>query len=145
MQLDKHTGAPIEKPRRLTNWSEFCMGSMSVTADGKRLAFLKWAGKQTSFWADLAEGGTRILRQRHFPLSESSEGAVDWTPDGKAIFFISFRSGNYGIYRQSLDQDIAEPVVTEGYGRDPRVTPDGKNILYLGRKMERRLEEDQNQ
>src|SRR5260370_22681459 len=105
---------------------------MRETSDRKKLNFLKSSGKQTSFLADLAEGGTHILRQRHFPLSESSEGAVDWTPDSKTIFFVSNRSGHPGIYRQSLDQDIAEAVVTEGFGRDARVTPDGKNIVYLG-------------
>jgi serine/threonine protein kinase len=132
LRLDGHTGTPIGKPRKLTNWSGFCMSGMSITANGKKLAFLKWAGKQTSFLADLADGGTQILRPRHFPLSESSEGAVGWTSDSKAIFLISDRSGHTGIYKQSLDQDIAEPVVTEGYGRDPYVTPDGKWILYMG-------------
>jgi eukaryotic-like serine/threonine-protein kinase len=132
MRLDPRTGAPIEKPRRLTNWSGFCMSGMSETSDGKNLAFLKWAGKQTSFVADLAEGGTRIANQRHFPLSDRSEGAVDWTPDGTAIFFRSERSGNGELYRQSLDRDIAEPILTKGLCRNARVTPDGQNILYLG-------------
>ncbi len=132
MRLDARTGDAVEKPRRLTNWSGFCVSGMSETSDGKKLTFLKSSGKQTSFLADLAEGGTHILRPRHFPLSESSEGAVDWTPDSKTIFFVSNRSGHPGIYRQSLDQDIAEAVVTEGFGRDARVTPDGKNIVYLG-------------
>ena len=108
------------------------MSGLSITADGKTLAFLKWVGKQTSFLADLAAGGTHILNPRHFPLSESSDGATDWTPDSKAIFFVSNRSGHEGVYRQFLDQDIAEPVVTEGYGRNPRVTPDGNSIVYLG-------------
>jgi len=132
MRLDGRTGEPIEKPRELTNWSGFCVDGLSETSDGKKLAFLKWESRQTSFLADLAAGGSRILRQRHFPLSESSEGAVDWTADSKAIFFISYRSGSHGIFRQFLDQDIAQPILTEGYGRDPRVTPDGKSILYLG-------------
>jgi Tol biopolymer transport system component len=130
-QLDLHTGASIEKSRKVTNGSDFCMSDMSVTADGKKLAFLKGVGKQTSFLAELA-GGTRILTPRHFPLTESSEGVVDWTHDSKAIFFRSDRSGHGGIYRQLLDQDVAEPVVTDGYGRNPRATPDGKSIVYLG-------------
>ena len=64
-----------ENPERSRIWSGFCMSGMSITADGKKLAFLKWAGKQTSFLAELAAGGRRILTPRHFPLSESSEGA----------------------------------------------------------------------
>jgi hypothetical protein len=132
VRLNGRTGEPIEKPRRLTNWSGFCMNGLSETSDGKRLVFRKWFPKQTSFLADLVDGGKRILKPSHFPLSESSEGIVGWTRDSKAIFFNSNRSGHQEIYRQFLDQDIAEPVVTEGYGRCPRVTPDGKSILYLG-------------
>jgi len=132
MRLDGRTGEPIEKPRRLTNWSGFCMNGLSETSNGKKLAFLRRAGHNTSYVADLAEGGTRILQPRHFPSSESSEDPLDWTPDSKAIFFVSNRSGHMGLYKQSLDQDIAEPVVTEGFGRDPHVTPDGKSILYFG-------------
>jgi eukaryotic-like serine/threonine-protein kinase len=132
LQLDPYTGAPIGKPRQLTNWSGFCMDGLSETSDGKKLAFLESAPKQLSFLADLSADGTRILKPRHFPLSESSEGPADWTPDSKAILFTSNRSGTTAIYKQSLDQDIAEPVVTEGYGLDPRVTPDGKSIVYFG-------------
>jgi hypothetical protein len=66
------------------------------------------------------------------PLSESSDGAGGWTPDSQAILFNSNRSSHNEIYRQFLDHDIAEPVVTKGYGRNSQVTPDGKNLLYLG-------------
>jgi len=132
LPLDKRTGAPIAKPRQLTTWSGSCMSGMSITADGKKLTFLKSADKETAFLAELTAAGTRILEPRHFPLTESSEGVIDWTPDSKAIFFISDQSGHRGIYRQFLDQDIAEPVVIEGFGRNARVTPDGGNIVYLG-------------
>jgi serine/threonine protein kinase len=132
MRLDVQSGAPAEKPRQITDWSGSCPSGMSETSDGKKLGFLRWAGKQTSFLADLAEGGARILNPRHFPLSENSEGSTDWTPDGKTIILVSNRGGHTGIYKQSLDQDVAEPIVTEGFGRNPRVTPDGKSIVYLG-------------
>lgn len=108
------------------------MGSMSVTADGKRLAYLKWAGHLTSYMADLAASGTRILNLRHFPLSESSEGIADWTADSKAVILVSNRSGKFGVYRQALDGDTAETIVSEGYGGDPRVSPDGKWLFYRG-------------
>jgi DNA-binding winged helix-turn-helix (wHTH) protein/Tol biopolymer transport system component len=134
MPLDRSSGKPVGKPRQFTNWSGFCMSDMSVTADGKKLAFVKSTGKQTSFLAQLGPRGTSILAPRHFPLKDSSVAIVGWMANSKAIFFISKpnQSGYGGIYRQPLDQDIAEPVVTEGYGRNPCVTPDGKSIVYLG-------------
>ena len=48
------------------------------------------------------------------------------------LFFVSNRLGKFGIYKQALDVETAEPVLTEGYGRDPHITPDGKSIVYLG-------------
>jgi Tol biopolymer transport system component len=108
------------------------VNNTSVTADGKRLAFLKWASRQISYMADLTAGGTRILNLRHFPLSESSDGVSGWTADSKEVLLISDRAGSDGIYKQPLDQETAKPLVTEGYGRCPRVTPDGKWILYFG-------------
>ena len=132
MPLDMHTGKRLENPKQLTNWSGFCMSGISQTSDGRKMAFLKSVGRATSYLAELADGGTRIINPRHFPSTEVSEGVVDWTPDSKAILLMSYRSGRPGIYSQLLDQDIADPIVTEGYGRNPRVTPDGKNIVYLG-------------
>jgi eukaryotic-like serine/threonine-protein kinase len=131
MRLDARSGAPAEKPRRLTDWSGFCMSAMSETSDGKGLAFLKWSGKMTSYLAELERGGTQIVRPKHFPTSESSEGTVDWMPDSKAMLFISNRTGHFEVYRQALDQDIAEGPLTNGYGRDPHVTPDGGSIVYF--------------
>src|SRR5260370_40466100 len=132
MQLDLRTGKIIEKPKRFTNWSGFCMASAGVTADGKRLAFLEWEGHDTSYIADLAAGGTQILRPRRFPLTGSSDAALDWTPDSKAIILMSMRNGHDGIYRQLLDEDTAEPLVTEAGGRGARATGGGKWVLYFG-------------
>jgi eukaryotic-like serine/threonine-protein kinase len=132
MRLDQHTGRPTDK-RQLTNWSGFCMNNFSVTADGKKLVLLKWVGHLTSYLGDIAAGGSRLFNIRHFPLSESSDGATDWTFDSKAIILVSNRTGKFAVYRQSLEEDAAEPIVPEGYGRNPRVTPDGKWLLYLGK------------
>jgi hypothetical protein len=108
------------------------MNALSVTADGKSLVFLKSARRITSYVAELAADNTRIDSPRHFPLTAGSDCTVDWTPDGKAVFFVSNRPGKYGIYKQALDLETAEPVLLEGYGRNPRLTPDGKSIVYLG-------------
>ena len=131
-RIDIGTGKMLEKPRRLTNWSGFCMTGVSATADGKRLAFLGWAGHMTSYMAHLNDGGTQISAPTRFPLSDSSNGGADWTADSKAMILVSNRSGKFALYKQFLDQDAAEPLVAEGYGRDPRVTPDGKGVVYLG-------------
>jgi Tol biopolymer transport system component len=131
MRFDFRTGHIIDKPKRLTNWSGFCTAGLTATADGKRLTFLEWESHLTSYLADLAAGGTKLFRPRRFPRSESSDEALDWTPDSKAIFFESNRTGSGGLYQQSLEEDTAEPLAAEGFGRYTHLTPDGKWVLYL--------------
>jgi len=133
LQIDSHTGKRQGQPRQLTDWSSSCLGSMSTSADGKRLAFIKWVARMTSYLGVLKAGGTELTPPKHFPLSESSDGITDWTVDSKAVIFVSNRTGHFAIYKQPLTGDTAESLVPEGYGRNPRVSPDGKNILYLGR------------
>jgi serine/threonine protein kinase len=138
MRLDPRTSQRADKPRRLTKSSGFCMNSTSVTADGSRLAFMKQSPHLTSYMTELAAGGTRLLNQRHFPLSESSDGLTNWTPDGKAVILVSDRTGRFAIYKQALDSDVPEgPLVLPPDGtRSARATPDGKWILYFGERTD---------
>jgi serine/threonine protein kinase/DNA-binding winged helix-turn-helix (wHTH) protein len=131
VRFDFRTGKIIEKPKRLTNWSGFCTANLTVTADGKRLTFLEWESHNTSYIADLAAGGAKLLKPRRFPRSEGSDSVLDWTSDSKAIFFESNRTGADGLYKQSLEEDTAEPLETEGFGQYTHMTPDQKWVLYL--------------
>lgn len=128
MRLDGRTGRPIEKPRRLTSWSEFCMNFAGVTADGRKLAFLKWTNRTATFIAELDSSGSYISNPR--PLnSENSGTAVDWTADSRALIITSSLTK---IDKQVLGEEVPEPlaILQEGV-RDPRVSPDGKWILYF--------------
>ena len=131
MRLDSRTGVPVGGTRRLTNWTGFCMYGSTVTADGKRLAFVKQTLRFTAYLADLAEGGVRIENTRHFTLTDSKDFAADWTADSKAVIVLSDRTGRDGIYKQLLNEETAEPLVTETQGLgNPRVSADGNWILY---------------
>jgi eukaryotic-like serine/threonine-protein kinase len=127
MRIDIRTGQPSEKPRRLTNWTGFCMGYTSATADAKRIAFLKSVSRATLYLAELVAGGSRILNPRHFTLDENLDHPQDWTADGKAILFTSNRAGRSEIYKQSVDADTPELIVGgAGEFRNVRASPDGK-------------------
>ncbi len=128
LRLDVHTGTTIEKPKRLTNWTGFCnFLTANATADGKRLAFLRSAVAWTVNLADVEAGGTRISNMRHFTLDESSDLPWDWTNDSRKVVFTSNRTGQFAIYKQSLDEDAPERISTGtgdfGYAS---VSPDGK-------------------
>ena len=130
-QLDERTGALDHKPVRLTNWGAGCAGSTSVTADGKKLIFNKWMAHASIYVTDLAPNGTSISRTRRFTLTESWDLPADWTTDSKEVIFRSNRNGHWGIFKQSLSEDTAEPLVlrSEDIGHTI-VTPDGRWVIY---------------
>ncbi len=132
MRLDPLTGRLQERPTQLTHQLGGWVSNESVTADGMRLVFLKHVPRPTSYMGELTADGTRILNLKRFPSSESSIAAVDWTPDGKQLVNVSTRPGDHQLYLQQWDGETQAPLVTEGYGRNPRVTPDGKWVLYFG-------------
>jgi serine/threonine protein kinase len=131
-RIDPRTGARLDTPRRLMNWTGSCLGSGSVSADGKRLAFLGWSNHNTVSMTDLEAGGKRLANSRHFILDESFSYLDDWTADNKAVIFTSNRTGHFAIYRQSYDQDTPEliaPLTSNSW--DLRLSPDNKWILFF--------------
>jgi len=133
VRLDLHTGKVIEKARRLTSWTGFCVNNnMNASADGKRLAFLRGANHGAIYVADLEAGGTRLRNPRNFTLDESDNDLQDWTNDSKSVVFTTDRTGQFAIYKQSLDEDTPERISTgTGSFRDTPVTPDGKWVFGI--------------
>jgi eukaryotic-like serine/threonine-protein kinase len=143
-RIDGRTGEPLEKTRRLTNWSGFCMDQPSVTADGKRLAFRRTSTQSGVYLADLQANGTQITTPRAFALDAAQDQPAAWTADSKAVVFTSDQNGRREIYKQSLDQETPQLVATsldEGPEQAtvlgltdalvPRMSPDGAWVLYL--------------
>lgn len=52
-------------------------------------------------------------------------------PDSSAVIVLSNRTGQFGLYRQRLDQETAELIAAakDGFG-NPRVSPDGQWIVF---------------
>jgi Tol biopolymer transport system component len=108
------------------------MSGESATADGKKLAYLQWGSHFTTYVADLDSPGTNVMASRHFTLTGSQSYPEAWTPDGKAIIFISNGKGATWVYRQLLNADSAHPMATpDEDARNAEVTPDGKWVLYF--------------
>jgi serine/threonine protein kinase/Tol biopolymer transport system component len=131
-RIDLRTGARLDTPRRLTNWSGFCLSSGSVSADGKRLAFLGWANHNNVYVADLEAGGSRIRNSRRLTLDESDNNPTAWTADSNAVIFFSKRNGSEGLYRQRLDEDSPHLITTaSGSFSNAHITPDGKWVVWF--------------
>jgi eukaryotic-like serine/threonine-protein kinase len=132
VRLDPRSGKPEDKPARTTNWAGFSFASPTGTADGQRLAFLKSNFQSDVYVAELQAGGTRVTTPRRLTLDERNDWPTAWTGDSRAVLFWSDRNGSNQVFKQNIDQEIAESV-TAGPEENwmPRVGPDGTSILYV--------------
>jgi serine/threonine protein kinase len=132
LRIDSRTGEPRGHPRRLTNWAGFCMDNFTATADGKRLAFHRWYHQASVYVADFEAGPSRITTPHRLTFTEGLNYPSAWTVDSKAVVFASNRDGRWKIFKQLLDQDTAETVVTGPEdAMVPRLSPDGAWVLYI--------------
>ena len=133
MRHDLRSGEIVEQPRRLTNWTGFCMYPTSVTADRKKLVFTENRHNSTIYTAEVgapAPNG-RLRNLRRFTVIDTWDWPCDWTPDGKALIYRSNRDGVQGIYKQSLDGAPPKLLAAdERFEWQARVSPDGKWLLY---------------
>ena len=134
VRLDPRTGKPENKPARITNWFGFSFASPTLTADGKRLAFLKWNFQTNVYVAELKAGGAKLTTPRRLTFDDRDAWPNAWTSDSRAVIFYSDRNGLNQVFKQNIDQQTAETVVGgPGQAWMPRMSPDG-SILYLAHK-----------
>ena len=95
----------------------------------------------SAYLGTLAPDGTQLLAHRRLTLDENENDPFAWTPDGKAVLFNSDRNGTSAIFRQVTDQPLAERLTTSiEQLKQPRVTPDGSEILYISTPKSASLE-----
>ena len=69
---------------------------------------------------------------RRLTNDEGSSSPFAWTPDSRTILLNSDRNGRLSIFKQGIDEDTAELLITGPHDLfGPHVTPDGAWILYL--------------
>ena len=129
--VDAGTGRSTGTPKQLTNWTGFLITQLNASADGKRLAFLKELSQTDVSIGEVGKPGTAIAPRR-LTLDDSNDRPTAWMPDSKAVLFYSDRTGRLSIFKQEIDKDSAELVVSgNGNVSLPRVSADSEWILYL--------------
>jgi Tol biopolymer transport system component len=129
--IDNYAGTPASKPKRITQWAGSYFWGLSANADGKRLVMLNQTGQAQVYLGELAAGGTRMKPPRRLTNDDAFDIPSAWTPDSKAVLFVSNRNGTWGIFKQGISQETSEPVVTGGqYAGHPRFSADGAWILF---------------
>jgi Tol biopolymer transport system component len=126
------TGSTVETLRHSSRGLTVAGGRPTVSADGKRILYLKGIAEGAVFVARLKDGGRRLEDTRRLISAGSESNAHDWTPDSQAVVFESNRENRrFHIFKQRLDGTAPERLV----GGDvdavaPRYGPDGKWLFY---------------
>jgi Tol biopolymer transport system component/DNA-binding winged helix-turn-helix (wHTH) protein len=123
-------GKRFGPPMRLTSDAGEVF-SINVAADGKRIAYLKGILEPDVYVAKL-DRSSIIDEPQRLTLDDRKDIPYDWTPDGKEIIFTSDRGGELNIYKQGVDQTIADLLVRSAHPLvESRLSPDGSQILYV--------------
>jgi len=127
------SGKIAESPKRITRGTSW-ISQITGNGDGKVVTYLRGKSVPSVYVAVLAPDGAHLLDSKRLTLDESANKPFSWTVDGKAVLFSSDRNGTPEIFRQNTDQALAEIMLTSAeYVEQPRVTPDGSEILYISR------------
>jgi serine/threonine protein kinase/Tol biopolymer transport system component len=132
--IEPRKAEPAGKLERVTQWSDSFSYSLTVSADGKRLSYLKMYGWDDMYLGELGPGGTSMKPPRRFTFDRQGSSPQEWTRDSQAILFASTRNGRYEIFKQGLHDSVAETVVQgpEDY-YNTGLSPDGSWLLYVER------------
>ena len=131
VQLDPRTGRPSGAATRITN-DQTPIADISVTSNGKRLALLRRDFQTDVYLAEVLAQGKQLGPLRRFTLDDRDDLPSAWTPDSKAVLFVSNRDGPNHIFRQAVEATHADLLIG---GKDnlgtPQLTPDGLSALYV--------------
>lgn len=105
--------------------------------DGKYIAYRRM--ERAGFEADQHE---LVLYERttgnHMNLTRGSVysvGEVAWAPDSKSLYFGADDKGSHSIFKVTIKDRKVEPIITNGYNRSLRITPDGRSIVFVKESM----------
>jgi Tol biopolymer transport system component/DNA-binding winged helix-turn-helix (wHTH) protein len=127
----QQSGKISEPPKRITQ-GHGRISYLTGSADGKVLIYRTENWSPSVYIGTMAADGTPLLAKRRLTLDESTSIPYSWTPDSKTVLFNSDRNGTPEIFKQATDQRVAESLMTSAEQlSQPRVTPDGSEILYI--------------
>jgi len=105
--------------------------SISITADGKRITYLKGVPHPDVYVAEVKGPGV-INEPQRLTFEQHKDIPYDWTLDNKDIIFASDRTGALSIYKQAIDQLVPDLLVRSAHQLiESRLSPDGTQLIYV--------------
>jgi len=133
VHLDPDKGSPSREPRRLAQLGEFEPWDMTTTTDGKILAFNKVRTNQDVYVGEIDLGSGVLGTPRRLTLDNHDSYPDAWTRDNRSLFFVSNRNGMRELFKQGLNDSVAQRIVSSAAGElgmGNGQSPDGSWILY---------------
>jgi catechol 2,3-dioxygenase-like lactoylglutathione lyase family enzyme len=113
-------------PRKLT-LSETPSYFHAWAPDSQSVAFTRGSAGKADIFTIALTGGTEVRL-----TSDTINDGPDYSPDGKFIYFDSWRTGTCQIWRMKPDGSAAEQITDDGHlNSSPHVSPDGKSVAFL--------------
>jgi eukaryotic-like serine/threonine-protein kinase len=134
LAVDADSATPRGKPHQLTNWSGFNVDTLSASADGKRLVFLRGSDHYSVAVGDLSEDGG-VINVRRLTLDEHINLPLAWTKDSREVIFISRRSEGTQILRQGISGSETPQLIANSSSMEfgnARLSPDGRFVIAHG-------------
>ena len=105
----------------------------SATADGRQIVFLRGEPQWDVYIGELDQGGKHFhTTPTRLTLDDHNDLATGWSLDSRAVLFSSDRNGSFDIFRQFIDQQIAQPLVANPPDEMAAFpAPDGASYYYL--------------
>jgi Tol biopolymer transport system component/DNA-binding winged helix-turn-helix (wHTH) protein len=130
MPLDAKNGLASGERVRITNGPDH-KPVMDASADGKKLLFMRTNIQPAVYVSQIDKKNKTVGLPERLTLDDRKNLPYEWTPDGKAVIYISNREGKYRIYKQEVGQGTPELLDTGGdVPNILRLNPDRTTVLY---------------
>ena len=130
MQMDPKSGLASGERVRITNGPDH-KPVMDASADGKKILFLRTNIQPAVYVSQIDKKTKTVGLPERLTLDDRKNLPYEWTPDGKAVLYISNREGKFHIYKQAVGQGAPELLDTGG--DEPnilRLNPDRTKVMY---------------
>jgi eukaryotic-like serine/threonine-protein kinase len=131
LSVDPDTGRVRGTPLQVTTGTGFSYHAFSLSADGRRLAFVRQHARDTIRIAELQNGGAKLGASQELGGDNWDRSLGGWTHDGQAVVFSSNPQEKWGIFKEDLETHNTQPLVV-GPDRylQPVISPDGRWLLF---------------
>jgi Tol biopolymer transport system component len=143
VRINTKNGAFISVPRQIASLEHGSAFGLTGSEDGSQLSLVIERGHPHVYVGALHQPGPALVDIQRLTFDTRTDYPHAWLTDNQTVIFESDRSGSYRLYQQRLQDRIAQELNTgTGQAVLPRVTPDGKWILYAVKPHVTRSEED---